>query len=58
MTQNELNRAIAEATGESVGEIAQRGFVELAAVPFERDTEDIIVDWDELDAARNVGVMA
>ena len=58
MTQTELNRAIAQATGESVNEIAQRGFVELAAVPFERDTEDLIIDWDEVDADRSVSVMA
>lgn len=26
MTQNELNRAVADATGETVGEISSRGF--------------------------------
>ncbi len=54
MTQAELNRAVAAATGESVRTIAEMGFVELAAVPIER--EPLVVDWDQLDAQR-VGVL-
>ena len=54
MTQNELNRAVACATGETVSEIASRGFVPLTDVPFETDFEPI--DWDELDGDRNVGM--
>ena len=50
MTQSELNRAIAEATGESVGTIAAMGFVVLTAGPVER--EPLTVDWDEVDAQR------
>ena len=54
MTQAELNRAVAAATGESVRTIAEMGFVPLAAVPIER--EPLVVDWDALDA-RRVGVL-
>ena len=48
MTQRELNRAVALATGETVNEISQRGFVPLTPVPQERDPEDLILDWDRL----------
>ncbi len=54
MTQAELNRAVAAATGESVRTIAEMGFVPLTAVPIER--EPLVVDWDALDA-RRVGVL-
>ena len=54
MTQAELNRAVAAATGESVKTIAEMGFVPLTPVPIER--EPLIVDWDQLDADR-VGVL-
>jgi hypothetical protein len=50
MTQSELNRAVARATGESLSTIAQMGFVPLTSVPLER--EPLVVDWDELDAKR------
>lgn len=55
MTQRELNRAVACATGESVSEIASRGFVELTEVPFER--EDQYIDWDQIDLDRNTAVI-
>jgi len=48
MTQAELDRAVAEATGESVRTIVHHGFVLLTAGPVER--EPLVVDWDELDA--------
>ena len=54
MTQGELDRAVAQATGESVATIASLGFVPLTNVPYERDREPLVVDWDELDARRNV----
>ena len=54
MTQNELNRAVARATGESVRTIAKMGFSPLAAPAVER--EPLVVDWDELEAQR-VGVL-
>lgn len=52
MNQRELNRAVANATGETVSEIARLGFVPLAEIPYEREEET--VDWDEQDARRNV----
>ena len=42
MTQNELNRAVAAATGETIKTIAEMGFVPLASVPVER--EPLVVD--------------
>ena len=55
MTQTELNRAVASATGETVQVISDRGFVPLTAIPFEREPlrAPQMVDWDELDAERN-----
>ncbi len=50
MTQNDLNRAVAQATGETVSTIAAMGFVPLIRVPAER--EPFVVDWDELDQRR------
>ncbi len=50
MTQADLNRAVASATGESVCRISRQGFVLLTPQPIER--EPLVVDWDELDAAR------
>ena len=50
MTQAELNRAVAPATGESVSTIADMGFVTLGPIPVER--EPMVVDWDELDQQR------
>ena len=52
MTQAELNRQVARATGESVDTIAHMGFVILTSRPFER--EPLTVDWDQLDADRGV----
>jgi len=54
MHQNELNRAVARATGESVRTIAKMGFGLLDDPPVER--EPLVVDWDELEAQR-VGVL-
>ncbi|MHB1038186.1 MAG: hypothetical protein ACYC35_26410 [Pirellulales bacterium] len=50
MTQAELNRAVARATGESVNTISNLGFVPLTGRPIER--EPMGVDWDDLDAGR------
>jgi hypothetical protein len=50
MTQSELNRAVARATGESLATIAHLGFVPLTSEPVER--EPLVIDWDELDAQR------
>ena len=50
MTQNELNRAVARATGESVAVISGMGFVPLSSIPYERDPK--VVDWDRVDQSR------
>ena len=50
MTQTELNRAVASATGESVSRVSRQGFVLLTTQPVEREPQ--VVDWDELDAGR------
>jgi hypothetical protein len=50
MTQSELNRAVSKATGETVGAIAEMGFVPLTGIPVER--EPLVVDFDELDQSR------
>ena len=50
MTQAELNRAVAQATGESSRRIAQLGFSPLTVGPVEREPQ--VVDWDRLDAKR------
>ncbi len=48
MTQAELNREVAEATGESVGTIAHIGFVPLTRHPMEDEREPLVIDWDEM----------
>lgn len=50
MTQAELNRAVAAATGETVRTIAEMGFVPLTDIPVEEEAH--VVDWDELEAQR------
>ncbi|MBI3864891.1 MAG: hypothetical protein HY290_23695 [Planctomycetia bacterium] len=50
MTQRDLNRAVARATGESVDMIEQMGFGELHESTGERQPNSI--DWDEHDDAR------
>ncbi len=46
MTQRDLNRAVAQATGETVSMIASMGFVPLTHGPVEQ--EPLVVDWDKL----------
>jgi len=55
MTQHELDSAVAQATGESLGTIAARGFslVEMdAPQPLRLSRRPRMVDWDALDAGR------
>jgi hypothetical protein len=54
MTQADINRQVAQATGEDVRTIAQRGFsmVEDHVV----DREPLVVDWDHVQAQRSVRV--
>ena len=56
MTQTELNRAVAQATGEPVSEISRLGFGTLEPLPDEPDPEDLIVDWDALQLRHNMAV--
>ena len=54
-----LERAVARATGETLGEIRRRGFgpADLYDVAFDPEPDDLppqIVDWDELEAGRLV----
>ena len=55
MSQRELNRQISQATGEDIATIAGMGFVELTAIPFER--EPLTMNWDEHDLDHNVAVI-
>ena len=56
MTQAELNRKVARATGETVAEIRRRGFSlvepDEASIDSEPDVVGRHVDWDEVDAER------
>ena len=58
MTNSELNRAVARATGETIHEVRHRGFVELEELD---DTEDELLacflDWDDVDLHRNVAMI-
>ena len=48
MTQRQLERAVAERTGESMSTIRNRGF----SIVEPQDLEPLVVDWDELQAER------
>ncbi len=50
MTQAQLNRAVARATGESISTVARMGFSCLKDDPHDRPP--LVMDWDELDAER------
>jgi hypothetical protein len=52
MNQRDLNRVVAQATGESVTTISRMGFVPL--IPGQIDREPQFLDWDRLDEQRNV----
>ena len=54
MTQAELNREVARATGETVSEIGRRGFQPLV---WEPEPEDLIVNWDALQLMNNVALV-
>ena len=61
MTQEALNQAVAEATGENVRTIDWLGFVPLTAVPIELEAEEedrppLVVDWDALELERNLAI--
>jgi hypothetical protein len=57
LTQKQINRAVALATGESLPEIRRRGFslADPGKVHFDpepRNREPQTIDWDELDSGR------
>jgi hypothetical protein len=57
MTQTQLNRAVARATGESLNTVARRGFsiADPKTVHFDPEPPQSgphVVDWDRLDAQR------
>ena len=56
MTQNDLNRAVARQTGETIDTVSRRGFGPLVPLPPEPDAEDLILDWDRVQATRNVAL--
>jgi len=62
MTQSEINRAVALVTGESICTVSQLGFslADPAEVEFDPEPYDLppqTVDWDELDASRNMPLL-
>ena len=54
MTQADLNREVAAATGETMSTVKHLGFVPLTPVPYERDRDPLVVDWDEVEQQRAV----
>jgi hypothetical protein len=62
MTQRELDRAVAYATGEDVGEIRRRGFSMLTSgAEFDPEPLDLppqVVDWDQLEQQRQAPFFA
>lgn len=50
MTQTELNRAVAQATGEAVDTICRHGFS--VVDPASLDREPLVIDWDDQDPPR------
>ncbi|MGE3407566.1 MAG: hypothetical protein AB7I37_12175 [Pirellulales bacterium] len=66
MTQRDLNRAVARATGEDLSEIERLGFNiidpeigELDDEPYteQHDILPLTINWDEYDLHRNVAVI-
>ena len=56
MSQNKLNRFVARATGESVGEIARMGFQIDGPAVTHFGTDFGRIDWDALESARRCEV--
>ncbi len=62
MTQNEIDSAVAFATGECLCEVQRRGFsiADPVDVDFDPEPDDLppcTIDWDEVDLQRNVAVV-
>ena len=56
MTQSELNRMVAQATGETITTISGRGFLPFAGIPYEREPRT--VDWDAPDHHRSISLQS
>ncbi len=60
MTQQALDEAVADATGEDVRMIAWLGFIPLTDDPIEiesdQDRPPLVVDWDELELERHLAM--
>lgn len=59
MTQQQLDRLVAHATGEDLGEIRHRGFsiADLSRPLYDPEPDNVSpqqIDWDEADRRRNV----
>ncbi|MCE9553852.1 MAG: hypothetical protein K8T91_10830 [Planctomycetes bacterium] len=52
MTQADIDRQVARATGEDISTITGMGFVPLTDVPYEAERSPLTVDWDEQDRRR------
>ncbi|GAA4454068.1 MULTISPECIES: hypothetical protein [Novipirellula] len=57
MNQNELNRAVAAATGDTVSAVKRLGFMLLdPAIPIDDPTDPVhggrVIDWDDFDLFR------
>ena len=56
MHQSDLDRAVSRATGETVSTIKRLGFLianpDLTLDPYDEDLGPYVIDWDELEAAR------
>jgi hypothetical protein len=62
MTQNQLDRLVADATGEDLREIQRLGFslADPIDVEFDPEPDELspqMIDWDEVDLRRNVAVV-
>ena len=58
MTQNELNREVARATGETVTTVKRLGFIldDPSSRPQDADFADLgphVIDWDDFDVERS-----
>ena len=56
MTQEEVDRAVAVATNESLREIRRIGFSlpDQLTIDWDSERRPLVVDWDSLDATRTV----
>lgn len=53
MTQSELEKQVADITGEEVSEIRRLGFGTLLPNDFQERNQPLVVDWDLLATTRN-----